>query len=152
MRRILCIAVLAVMLIVTAAGCHSGTDTQYPWSIKKSAMDVKNENDCVAMQLADDTLKTTGARVALSNNGETDISFGSAYSIRIYVNGAWYDIGIGDVDWTGELVTVEAGGEYTVDLDWQSVYGELPSGRYQIVKEYKQEGQAYLAFCEFEIP
>lgn len=151
MRKKLCIAALAVMLIVTAAGCRSHTDAEYPWSITKSTMDEKSENEHIVMQLADDTPAATGARFTLHNTGEQDISFGSEYAILIYVNDAWYDIEIGDVDWTGELITVEAGGAYTAELDWSSVYGELPAGRYRIVKEYNQENQAHLASCEFEI-
>ncbi len=152
MIKKLCIASLAVILIVNAVGCDSDINTEYPWSITKSNMDIKNENEYIVIQFADDTLTTKGAQLTLYNNSEKDISFGSEYFIQIYRNNSWYDIEIGDVDWTGELVTVESNREYTVEFDWNSIYGELPSGRYRIVKEYKQANQPYFSFCEFEIP
>lgn len=115
-------------------------------------MDIKNENEYIVIQLADDTLTTKGAQLTLYNNSEKDISFGSEYFIQIYRNNSWYDIEVGNLDWTLELGILKPNHEHTVELDWHSIYGELPSGRYRIVKEYEQENQAYVAFCEFEIP
>lgn len=152
MMKKLYIVALIVMLIAGAVGCNSKTNTEYPWSITKSNMDIKNENEYIVMQIVDDTLTPKGAQLVLYNNDQNAISFGSEYFIQIYTNNSWYDIGIGNVDWTGELITVEAYCEYTVDLDWYSIYGEIPSGRYRIIKEYKQENQPNLTFCEFEIP
>ena len=85
------------------------------------------------------------------NNSDFEIDFGSEYSIQLYKDDSWYDIDAGAVDWTGELFTVTAGDQYEAESNWATIYGELPAGKYRIVKEYSQLEQTYFAVAEFEI-
>jgi len=145
------IFLLICVLILTGTGCSSDGGREYPWSITKNSMDNKNANADISIQLPDGSLTSAGTQLIVCNNSEFDISFGPEYSIQLSQNGSWYDIDVKNTDWTGELLTVDAGNECEVEINWASIYGELPVGKYRIVKEYSQLGQNFFAFAEFDI-
>lgn len=146
------ILLLICVLFLTGTGCSSDSGREYPWSITKNSMDIKNDNANISIQLTDGSLTSAGTKLIICNNSESDISFGSEYSIQLSQNGAWYDIDVKNTDWTGELFTVGAGNECEVEINWASIYGELPVGKYRIVKEYSQLGQKFFTLTEFDIP
>ena len=131
-------------------GGYSGNE-YYPWSLTKSSMDIKNDTDAISIRFSDGSLTSTGAQLTVCNNSDSEIDFGSEYSIQLYKDNSWYDIDAGAVDWTGELFTVSAGDQYEAEIDWTAIYGELPVGKYRIVKKYSQLEQTCFAVAEFEI-
>ena len=150
MKKILILA-LACILALAFSGCGYAGNKEYPWSLTKSSMDIKNDIDTISIRFSDGSLTSTGAQLMVCNNSDFEIDFGSEYSIQLYKDDSWYDIDAGAVDWTGELFTVTAGDQYEAESNWATIYGELPAGKYRIVKEYSQLEQTYFAVAEFEI-
>jgi len=62
----------------------------------------------------------------------------------------------GNIGWTTIAYIVEKNRASEMSIDWEWLYGELPTGRYLIVKEFinhrgpGENDQYYLA-CEFTI-
>ena len=130
----LCAIVLAILFLTGAIGCNAA------------------ENKQVTAQIDPDTLTPYGAKLTVRNDSDTDLSFGAAYAIRVFQNNSWNDIELERLpDWTAELYVVKANAEYTFEIDWTAVYGELSPGKYRIVKAYLQAGREYSVFGEFEI-
>lgn len=145
------IAILAALLILNLAGCNTDISGEYPWSVTKTNVDTTSENADIKLQLVDGTLTSKGAELVLYNNSNMAISFGADYFIQLQRDNSWYDIEIESLDWTAILLTVESDSEYTFEVDWSSIYGELPSGTYKLIKEYAQEQQVLFISVEFEI-
>lgn len=150
MKKIAILA-LACILALAFSGCGYSGNEDYPWSLTKSSMDIKNDTDAISIRFSDGSLTSTGAQLTVCNNSDSEIDFGSEYSIQLYKDNSWYDIDAGAVDWTGELFTVSAGDQYEAEIDWTAIYGELPVGKYRIVKKYSQLEQTCFAVAEFEI-
>ena len=108
----------------------------------------------VTLQIAEDSLTKTGARITLYNGSDSEIQFGCSYFLQTLQGEAWSDID-GEQDWTLELIVLEPGQSYEETLDWSSYYGELPAGTYRIVKAYHigdiSETEESYVKCEFHI-
>ena len=136
--------------VISEAGCTS---------LKSSAAVVSASEDAAAdaavtLQIAEDSLTKTGARITLYNGSDSEIQFGRSYFLQTLQEEAWSDID-GEQDWTLELIVLEPGQSYEETLDWSSYYGELPAGAYRIVKTYHigdiSETEESYVKCEFHI-
>lgn len=150
MKR-LCITAVLFLYFVGTVGCGSNVKETSPSGNGKNAAGTMAENEQVALLIENEKLTARSARLTMRNNSDSDISFGAMYCIQTYNHDSWNDIDIGMPDWTAELYVVVANTSYTFDIDWYALYGELSSGKYRIVKEYKLADSMYSASCEFDI-
>ncbi|MBN2878047.1 MAG: hypothetical protein JXN65_00250 [Clostridia bacterium] len=146
---------ILILCLLLLASCDIGKVNRFSVgnnvNVEKSTKDIQNSNNNIVMTILENTLTTNGANLSIRNEGNQDISFGSQYFIQVLIDDSWYDIIIPQVDWTMELITLEPGQEQTFELNWSSVYGNLSTGTYRIVKEYRAESVSSYVFCEFEI-
>ena len=89
-----------------------------------------------------------------------ELNTGSYYTIQRMKNGAWVDVEYlpheYDIGWTLEAWIIEKESTTTWDVDWEGLYGELPSGKYRIGKEimnFRDTGDydIEIVYAEFRI-
>lgn len=138
------------MLLMDLMACGADKGVRYPWNIGDENTFVFEEDGKVLLTIADGTLTSSGATLVVQNQGSAEIFIGKEYSVQISVDNEWRDIEK-EQDWTLEMLSVAPGEDESVMIDWSSFYGELPAGRYRLIKKYLTgEASAYI-FCEFEI-
>ena len=99
----------------------------------------------------------TGLKYSLKNNGGSVIDSGTEYdfTVQSYGENGWENVpGEWAVD--SAAVLTEPGKSFDAEIDWSGFYGELPKGKYRLVKSFSVETSPewYENFCaaaEFEI-
>ena len=129
---------------------QSGTNTQEPYlaevnTLEGVTMHMKNYN-------------AAGGAVEISNESGRELIYGDWYEIQVYQDGNWCsvsliidNIGFHDI---GYPVTDQSKSVW--EINWSYFYGELPKGKYRIVKDIsdiREPGDftTYYIMTEFEI-
>ena len=141
--------ILLLAFILCLSAC-ANDEPQYPWDIIESKKAIINVDENISLQVVEESLTASGMLIKISNQGVEEIFLGREYCIQILVNDVWYDIDA-TTDWTLELTCVEPNQKYEEEIEWSSYYGELPQGKYRIVKEYEESSIKSYIFSEFEI-
>ena len=124
----------------------------YPWTLVKSAKPIVAQSQVLA-SASDVTPK--GLTFTLDNGSQSAINLGREYCLQLWQDGLWYDLDVGPLDWTAEMMTIQRHQETALDLNWMNIYGELPPGLYRVVKQYwpdSESGKSGYVFCEFLLP
>ena len=115
-----------------------------------------NTLDGVTMQLEKYT--SSGGDVEIRNETDKEITFGDWYEIQAEVNGKWFPLPYIIENATFHQVAYNAPKDETVihEVEWDVLYGELPKGRYRIIKDmldFRGTGDytKYYLVAEFEI-
>ena len=86
-----------------------------------------------------------------------DLEFSKAYKIEVFDGSSWVEVEmIDDVAFEDIAMSISKGDTTEYELDWSSVYGELPSGTYRIVmtvNDYRGPGDydTYTITAEFDL-
>lgn len=151
MKKVLALVLLALPLMSFSA-CGTAGEGGYPWDIGEAGSLERTVNDGVSLELAEGTLKPTGAEFYIRNGSGGEILVGRAFSLEIKLEGEWRLIELEEQgDWPLDALAVALGDRALLSLDWEPYYGELPAGAYRLVKEYVGDSSSARAFCEFEI-
>ena len=115
-----------------------------------------NTLDGVTMQLEKYT--SSGGDVEIRNETDKEITFGDWYEIQAEVNGKWFPLPYIIENAAFHQVAYNAPKDETVihEVEWDVLYGELPKGRYRIIKDmldFRGTGDytKYYLVAEFEI-
>lgn len=134
MKRIIATALLSVF-VFALTGCGSSNDSadtddssvQYDWGITLTAENVTPR----------------GLTVVCTQSGGENIAqleTGSSFVVQKKKKSKWKDVDYiireEDVGWTMEARIIPMGERSTFDVDWEWLYGKLPSGDYRIGKEF----------------
>ncbi len=112
----------------------------------------------VELCVVEDSITSSGATFKIRNSSQYMLDYGEDYMLQVYSDGEWSDVLLivdsYDVNSIANLVW--AGGDVSsFTVDWTSIYGELGSGYYRLVKEYFYEtddGNVFTyGICGFEI-
>lgn len=82
-------------------------------------------------------LSPSGCLLTIRNTGEKTIEYGTQYTLERDMGGTWYSFNQREnteFPWPDVLYRLESGEETTLELQWDSLYGFLPEGRYRLVK------------------
>lgn len=92
--------------------------------------------------LTAENVTASGLTVVCTHSGDTASEFGTGayYVIEQKKGSSWLRVGYKDlseweVGWDDVLYTITSNGKTEFDVDWNWLYGELPSGEYRIGKE-----------------
>ena len=131
-------AVLAFACILCLVGCSKET-AYHPTDVANVSIRISN-------------VSPTGAAVTIQDTNDHPYVYGEWYKIEKESNGKWYEVktvidnyGFEDIGYL--LAEDSKTRELNFDIDWKWLYGELPAGRYRLLKQVDQQ---YIS-VEFEI-
>lgn len=108
-----------------------------------TAEDTSRELDAtdldVSMEVMEDTVTPTSAEVQITNNSGYTLLYGAYYSINFWNNDEWEELPIDENIAFASVGYENAEQQFTETIKWKSIYGELPAGTYQIVKNFSAE-------------
>lgn len=134
MKKITALVLVSVCLFALS-GCGSSNDdavasdssVRYDWGIT-----LKAEN-----------VTPTGLTLVCTQSGGEDLAeleTGSFFVVQKKKSSKWKDVDYivkkDEIGWTMEAYTVPKEKTDTYDVDWEWLYGKLPSGDYRIGKEF----------------
>ncbi|MBD5089644.1 MAG: hypothetical protein HDT30_12705 [Clostridiales bacterium] len=91
------------------------------------------------------------ARLSITNNSDTMLYFGNAYTLQKLVNGNWENVSPIIDNIATSAVGIGARSHTTGywDGNWKNCYGVIEAGEYRIVKEYTLNGEKYNIAASF---
>lgn len=137
MKKLILFIVCSAMLL---AGCSNASENISQRLLAKNQYVVDEFSDA-KMTIVDNTIGATGATVEFKYDGENEGQYGSWYTLQAYNDGNWYDLdydydGDYDVAWNDMAFPVSNGEPRQEKVDWEWLYGKLPSGQYRIIKDF----------------
>ena len=125
MKRFVALFLVLVCAATMLAGCQEQTaPTEQPDVVEN-----------VTIQIGDVT--PSGATVTITDTNETPFIYGEWYKIQRKTGQGWQDVApvIKDSTFTAIGYFPNANGQVKFTIDWQWLYGQLPSGTYRLWKE-----------------
>ncbi|MCL2213300.1 MAG: hypothetical protein FWB93_05680 [Oscillospiraceae bacterium] len=132
MKKLLVIAItislLATILLTSCSAVAEGGGTE----------GTINSYQGMYMQVATHSVTTTGLRLTMVNTNSSIIfGHGFGYTIERYVNGIWERVPlINDHIVASLLLSVPPNRTIDEDINWEHIHGELPPGKYRIVRNF----------------
>ena len=125
------------MLLVCTACSTTAEESTY------QVVEIEN----VSISISD--VSPSGACVTIRDTNENSYVYGQWYKVEAEHDGKWYDIKplSEHYGFTEEGWIVGESDELNFNANWSRLYGQLPAGRYRLLKEVKQQ---YIA-VEFDI-
>lgn len=116
----------------------------------------KNYKKNVSFSLKEDTLTNLEATFILTNNSNTNISYGNPYWIEKYEDEKWEKLEpINDLFFTMPSYGLNKNEFKEIEINWEHGYGKLSPGKYRIVKEidfeYSKKRETVTIEAEFTI-
>lgn len=101
--------------------------------------------DGVSMSIKEGTLTNLGATILITDTSDRNNIYGEEYRIdRKDKNGNWVELEIifeGNYGWNSIGYSVGEDNKLSFHIIWKSLYGELKSGEYRIVKSTTEAGE-----------
>lgn len=92
--------------------------------------------DQVVINIDKESITNTGIKITLVNKTENEYEYGSGFIVEYLKNNNWYSITPKkEIDYNMMSYTLEPKIEHTFEYNWKEIYGELPKGKYRIIKE-----------------
>lgn len=143
-RNKIAAVMLAVMCLTMLCGCGAKPGEEFTEEV--------NALEGAELIVDADKVTATGITYTISNQSETDLSYGRDYSLQQEKDGKWYQIEPkGEVAVTLELLWIPAGNTDTEEIGWEDAYGKLPAGNYRILKSFSDNEKGYYLAGEFHI-
>ena len=123
MKRFVALFLVLVCAAAMLAGCQAA-DAEQPDVVEN-----------VTIQIGDVT--PSGATVTITDTNETPYIYGQWYKIQRKTDQGWQDVAPVIKDYGFEDIGYfpNANGQVKFTIDWQWLYGQLPSGTYRLWKE-----------------
>lgn len=110
--------------------------------------------DGVSMVIKEGTLSKTGATVIITDTSDRDNIYGEYYRLEKEVNGKWIQLETKE-EMAFISIGYKVGKDHTLELNinWETLYGELDEGKYRILKNTSEpgEGTEHYITAEFVI-
>ncbi|MBQ7031546.1 MAG: hypothetical protein IJN13_04160 [Bacilli bacterium] len=130
MKRICLFCLLIITISFLLVGCSS--------VLENNKIDSEEMLENVTMVIKDGTLTKTGATIIINDLNGDDNTYGESYRIDKKVNGKWQKLDVvieGEYGFHAIGYTVNENNTLEMNIDWNWLYGELPSGEYRLVKD-----------------
>lgn len=115
-------------------------------------------NNCkgVTMTISEGSVSSQGLTLDIKNDTEQEITIEDEYIIERSTRGQWYKLPSQSLthDWKEEPLVIAPGTEKkeACSISWLESYGELPSGRYRLLKKCKtKEEKEYMLAVTFSL-
>lgn len=129
MKKII-LPILSLIIIISLCGCNKEekiTDKLSTYTISEVAN--------VSTDIYD--ISTTGATIIIKDANPEPYTYGEWYKIEKEEDGKWYDVEtIGeDYSFNDIAYIVDDNNEVKFTINWESLYGQLDTGSYRIIKQ-----------------
>ena len=157
LRRIILLFVVFFEAIVLS-GCNGQNNLVSMKNYEVLEYELNNYSDA-SMEIVDESVSSKGLSLEFHYCGEEEGLTGTWYTLFLYNGNEWNELPYiieGNIGWNLIAYVVEKNRASEMSIDWEWLFGELPAGRYLIVKEFTNHrgpgdnDQYYLA-CEFTI-
>ena len=107
-------------------------------NVKESTYEITDVEN-VSINIYD--ISNTGATIIIKDTNVTPSLYGEWYKIEKEIDGKWYECNpiIKDYGFVSIGHAVDKNNEVKFEIDWEWLYGKLPSGNYRILKESHHE-------------
>ncbi len=102
----------------------------------------EKENDSWGIQLTADKVTPAGLTLVCNQSGGNptgELTTGSYYNLEVIENSQWHAVKMipqkHDIAWTSEAWIIPMNDSREWEVNWEWLYGKLPSGNYRIGKE-----------------
>lgn len=143
---------MSLCLSLLLIGCHGNKDLTIG---ELSTRQVVNDAD-VSLTIELDSLTAYGGEFVLYNGGSSTCNYGDTYAVEVLLEDGWHII---ESEVISSLIpySLLAGEKHEFNCDWSSRYGQLPTGKYRLVREilpqnFQENKDWYWVSCEFSIP
>lgn len=124
---------IALCMSIVLIGCDE--------VIESSSYDVEgytlNDNEDIAMTIVEGTIRSTGLSVEFHYEGKHTGIYGDWFTLFVYQDNEWVRLSyIVDSNVGFNAIAYDALDKPTHAIDWEWLYGELPKGRYLIIKTF----------------
>ena len=118
---------LSILILVLVVGCGKKT--------KGKLSDYNITNDKVVISAKKGTVTKTGLTLVMENKTDEKFNYGAEYHLEKKYNKKWYIVEPKEeINFTLMAYEVEANQTKEIKFDWEYGYGELPKGKYRLVK------------------
>jgi hypothetical protein len=157
LRRII-LLVVAFLEVIVLFGCNDQNTVVSMKNYELTEFEVNIYSDA-SMVIVDESVSSKGLSLEFHYYGEDEGLTGTWYTLFLFDENEWDELSYiidENVGWNSIAFVVEKNRVSEVSIDWEWLYGELPAGRYLIVKKFLnhrglgKNDQYYLA-CEFTI-
>lgn len=132
---------LALTSLLLMTGCGTGNNSSHA-----TETDVTETNESMVTEnpwgvtLAVTNVTPTGATLVCTQSGGNptgDLQTGSPYQIQVYTEDGWMEAPRDSVElaWTMEAWMIPKNDSVEWSVNWEYLYGTLPSGTYRISKQ-----------------
>lgn len=126
MKKLIAFIFALLCVVVLFVGCENKSMYQ-PTEVENVSIRISN-------------ISSTGATVIIKDTNEESFIYGEWYKIETEIDGKWYEVktvinnyGFDDVGYSANKYD-----KVTFQIDWEWLYGKLPSGKYRLWKEVVQ--------------
>ncbi len=112
----------------------------------------KTSDNIISLSIKENTLTNKGLTIIIENKSNDKYIYGNSYYLEYYENDKWNIMN--QTSNTLEAYGLKPNQKIENTIDWSYSYGELPSGKYRIVKNFlKDNNKKFDIFSslEFEI-
>ena len=105
----------------------------------------------ISIEILENTVTKTGVTILVKNLSETNYNWDKYFRVQKKVEKGWQDVETkANVDFTEESI-ISNNKQFTENLEWNILYGELQTGIYRIVKRAYNNGYIEVYSNAFEI-
>lgn len=102
----------------------------------------------IYMEVNQQSVTKTGLELTIYNKTNEELGYGEDYFIEKQENGNWKAFpGKPDAIFAGIGILLKPNSSHQEKISFQEIYGELPTGKYRIIKEISE----YIISAEFEV-
>ena len=119
---------------------------------KDVGSEFRTSNNIISLSIKDNSLTKTGLTLIMKNNTNSKFYYGAIYYVEHYENNKWNLMRV--MSGTMMAYGFRPNQQIEEKLDWSNIYGELPNGKYRIVRNFlKNNNHSYEinSSVEFEI-
>lgn len=123
MKKYIILVLALVFVVAVCMGC-SNQSSYHPTEVGNVSISISDAS-------------ATGATVTIKDTNEESYTYGEWYEIEKERNGKWYKIktAISEYGFNDVGYLVNDNDELVLTVDWEWLYGKLPSGNYRLLKE-----------------
>lgn len=117
----------AIVICCVTVFYHSGPKTA------ASPYGALSKTDTIYLEVEKDTVTPTSLTYRICNRTGEELYYGVDYEIEMYQDGGWQSFDV-DAAWIEIAVALPANNNNEEAIDWANIYGELPKGKYRLIK------------------